>query len=375
MTLFLVVATIATASFAAAAAAVPAAIRAGRRWDVMDRPDPRKRHPVPLPRTGGFAIAAGLLAGFATASLSGILDEPAGQPAWTIAAGLTMVFAVGLRDDFRGCSVSVKLAVEGLAASLVAWGGMSAEPGPGPLTMGVVSDPGFFVPIGTVAWLVGITNAFNLLDGLDGLAGGIGAIVGISLAVLAIAQGQSASMAAGAAICGACLGFLTRNRHPACIFLGDGGALTVGFAIACLGWFSWLKSNTAVAMTVPLLALGVPAIDMLAVMTARFFGLRRASVRQRIERVFRADRGHLHHYLLDLVFSPWGVAWTLYLFIGGCCMLALGALVRNDLAWAGITIVVEVAVVVLIRRLGRHARGSRLPGVGGRDNAYGDGID
>lgn len=338
------------AAFLAAVAVVPLAVRSGERWRIVDWPDHRKTHPVPVPRTGGIAIAAGLLAGLLAAIVLDVVGTPSAAAWWAPVVAGTLIFAVGLVDDVRGVGVGVKLLVECLAALIVVSAAPELDtmllPVGGPIELGFVGLVVAFV------WLVGITNVVNLMDGLDGLAGGVATIVALSFMGLTFVQGDPASMAAAAAIAGACLGFLRSNWSPAAVFLGDAGALTIGFALAYLGLIASLKASTAVAVAVPLLAMGVPAVDMLLVMTSRFLGLRRASIRNRIGRVFQADRLHLHHVVQRLIPDTRRVAVVLYAIVAIFCVLGLVAVARNSLTLAGVSLIMEAVVVILIRRFG-----------------------
>ena len=146
---------------------------------------------------------------------------------------------------------------------------------------------GILAGVATVVWIVGATNAINLIDGLDGLAGGVVAIISPSLVVCALLQGHRFTVVLLAGMAGACLGFLRHNWEPARIFLGDAGSLTVGFLLAIAAVQASIKASTAVAILVPILALGLPVMDTLLVMIARFLGLPGAPLRARLLRLGR----------------------------------------------------------------------------------------
>src|SRR6266446_2747975 len=129
---------------------------------------------------------------------------------------------------------------------------------------------GFFGGLVTTVWIVGVTNAINLLDGLDGLAGGVAAIIASSLLVLACIQSNILMVMVTAAVVGACLGFLRHNWSPARIYMGDSGSLTLGFLLAVMSLHASLKDAAAVAILAPFLALGLPIIDTVLVMAVRF---------------------------------------------------------------------------------------------------------
>ena len=348
-------------AFVVCAAVMPAAIGLGRRWEqLLDNPGGRRRHETAVPRTGGGAIAGGLIAGCGTGLVLGVFSAPgaglaAGLP---FVASTALVFAVGLLDDVRGCSVVVKLLAQGVAAMLLVAAGHAIV---------AVSTP--FGPVGlggaagsaaTVVWLVGITNAINLMDGLDGLAGGIAAIVAASLAVFAAVLGDSASLAMALVLCGACAGFLPYNWRPAKVFLGDAGSLTIGFVLAWLSLTASLKATTAVAVFVPVLVLGVPAIDTLLVMCARFTEPSPGGFAARVRRVFQADREHLHHRIAAATEHRTGVL-IVHGVIAAGCVLSLLAVVANSPHLAGVTLLVEIGVVALLRRMRPRASAAAAP--------------
>ena len=337
-------------SAAASAAVVPLAVRLGWRWRAIDHPDQRKHHDDPMPRTGGLAVASGILAGLITAFALGLFPTGGGDP-WKgilIVAATALIFAVGLLDDLRGCSAGFKLAVQIVAAVMVVATGLSITRVF--LPFGEPIQFGFAGSIVAVLWLIGITNAVNFMDGLDGLAGGLAAIIAICIGGFAAFQGAPPLVAIALAVCGACLGFLPFNWHPARIFLGDSGSLTIGFILGYLSLTASLKSSTVAAILVPLLALGVPAFDALLVVLGRF-GERVHGRRflQRFSRMFRADRTHLHHHSLFFSGHHQLVVMLLYLLVGCFCLLALGVAIRGNPALAAVTLVVEIVVVVLIR--------------------------
>ena len=346
---------------AVCAAAAPAAFRAGRRWGLLDEPDHRKRHHAAVPCTGGAAVMLGFAAACLAAFWMGAFDAAEDRPGGTLVAATAIVFAVGLLEDARGCPIALRLLMQSAAAGLVVAAGY-------PIT--AISTPVGTVEFGetagsvlAVVWLVGITNAINLMDGLDGLAGGVSSIIAGSLAVFASVQGDPASIAVSAALCGACAGFLPWNWRPAKLFLGDSGALTVGFVLAWLSLIASLKASTAVAVFVPLLVLGVPAIDTLLVMGARFAESPGGLMRDRLRRVVQADRLHLHHLLSRG--DQRRVVLGLYGLVSFFCLLSLLAVLDSNANLAAATLLTEIVVVALLRRRRGWARPSAPPAAGG----------
>ena len=357
-TFLLTIVTIVSAT--ASAAVVPLAVRLGWRWWAIDHPDQRKHHDAPVPRTGGLAVASGILTGLIVAFALGLFPVGDVDP-WKSALIVTataLIFAVGLVDDFRGCSAGFKLAVQVVAAVMVVASGYSISHVF--LPFGEPIQFGFAGSILAVLWLVGITNAINFIDGLDGLASGLTAIIAICIGVFAALQGAPSIVVVALAVCGACLGFLPFNWRPAKLFLGDSGSQTIGFVLGCLSLAATLKSSTVVAILVPLLALGVPAFDALLVVLGRFGQrVRGRRLLRRLSGMFQADRTHLHHHGLLFIGHHQLVVMLLYALVACFCILALAVAVRGNPALATITLLVEVFVVILIRTMIIRTNGRR----------------
>lgn len=357
-TFFLVIVTLVSAIVSATA--VPLAVRLGWRWRAIDYPDQRKHHDNPVPRTGGLAVASGILAGLIAAFALGLFPVGDGGP-WKsipILTATALIFAVGLVDDCRGCSAGFKLAVQVVAAGMVVATGHTITHVF--LPFGEPIQFGFAGSIVAGLWLIGITNAINFMDGLDGLAGGLTVIIAICIGVFAALQGAPSIVAVALVVCGACLGFLPFNWRPARIFLGDSGSQMIGFILGCLSLVAALKSSTVVAIIVPLLALGIPAFDALLVVLGRFSQrIHGRRFLQRFSRMFRADRTHLHHHGLLFIGHHQRVVILLYAIVACFCILALAVAVRGNPALATILVLVEVFVVVLIRSMIIHANGRR----------------
>jgi UDP-GlcNAc:undecaprenyl-phosphate GlcNAc-1-phosphate transferase len=271
-----------------------------RGW--VDKPDNnRKLHKVPIPRIGGVPI---MLAYAGSLSILLLLDPTRSVPvhahltvAWSLLLPAFLVFIIGLLDDVLTLQPWEKIATEIFAALLAYLGGIRIHEF---LWYPVPSYVG--LPL-TVAWLVGCTNAFNLIDGLDGLATGIGLVAALTTLGAGFLQGDAVLVTATAPLAGALLGFLIFNFNPASIFLGDGGSLWVGFMLACFGVIWSEKSVTVMSITAPMMALSIPLLDTALSIARRF--LRR-------QPIFRADRGHIHHRLVDRGLSPRRAVLLLY---------------------------------------------------------------
>lgn len=342
---------------------VPPVLRLAEILRSLDRPtetgERKSVQATAVPRLGGVAIVAGL----STGSLLGLM---AGWNEWgmtiprpelvtlPIAAGL--VFLVGLVDDLFGVSPAKKFLVQFLAAWLLVRVGWTFSE----LNLPFVGEIhlGMWGTLVSLLWVVGVTNAINLIDGLDGLAGGVAAIISASLLVYAVFQHNLGSVVLMASIAGACVGFLRHNWEPARVFMGDSGSLTLGFLLGAITLHSAMKAPAAVAILVPILALGLPVIDTLLVMSVRFFEGEGAPVGRRVERMFRGDRQHLHHLLSDLASRHRRVVPVLYLIVLLFCGGALIVAVTGQGALGLGLLLSEVAVIVAMRQLGlvRRAR-------------------
>jgi UDP-GlcNAc:undecaprenyl-phosphate GlcNAc-1-phosphate transferase len=307
---------------AAALALTPLVARLAARWGVLDQPGPRRAHAGSVPRLGGLAVVGGaacaLLAvprlGFASALA---LTEPLLPP---VLAGGAVVLALGVWDDVRGLPAAVKLALEILAASLVVGLGVSIER---VVVFGRTIDLGVLGPPATVAWIVVVTNAFNLIDGLDGLATGVAIISGATCATLLVRRGHAQEAELLAALLGAASGFLPYNVGPARIFLGDCGSLVFGFMLAVTSVTGLQKGATALSAGALLLLFALPILDtVLSVWRRSVDGTRGAGWRGLL-RILAPDQEHVHHRLVAAGLRPRTVVWLMY---GVTLVLCLAAL-------------------------------------------------
>lgn len=285
------------------------------RWHgLLDRPNGgRKQHGGPIPPTGGIAIFISYLAAVGVL----LLSPPSGAASVNLPLAVHLlpavgvVFATGLLDDLIALSPWEKLFGQACAAYLAYWGGVQVLGVGGASALG-----GWNLPV-TILWLVACTNALNLIDGVDGLAAGIGLFASFTTLAAALLQHDAALALATAPLAGSLLGFLRYNFSPASIFLGDCGSLTIGFLLGCYGAIWSQKSATLLGMAAPMMALAVPLLDTGISVVRRFL---------RHQPIFRPDRNHLHHRLLDRGFSPRQVALVLY---GVCGLAAAFALLQS----------------------------------------------
>lgn len=290
---------------------------------LLDQPGGRKVHETPIPRLGGvaMAIAIGVAIGGATL-VTGDLGSTLGlrpnrAPAILVGVGLLLV--VGIVDDVRGMRALVKLAFQVAAALLAWWLGLSIDRLYFP--WGIMELGPLALPI-TVAWIVAVINAVNLIDGLDGLAAGVVLTVLGAFGLLAAADGVDPTLFIVAATIGAAVGFLAYNLHPATIIMGDTGSMVLGFVVAAVAISTTQDGVYPQAPWVPIIALGVPIID------TAWAVVRRTA---RGDPFFVADRGHIHHQLLRLGLGQRDAMLLLTAVSGGLAMIAvlLGRLARG----------------------------------------------
>jgi UDP-GlcNAc:undecaprenyl-phosphate/decaprenyl-phosphate GlcNAc-1-phosphate transferase len=313
----------------------PIARRAAYRLGAIDVPkDNRRMHLKPIPRMGGLAIYIAFM-------VVSLLMMEIDRQLITLLIGATLMAGMGMLDDTRSLPAKMKLLIQILAALIVIAGGVRIE-----FITNFLSASKPIIPLGwfsipaTVFWVVGITNTVNLIDGLDGLAAGVAGIASLSLAAVAYLNGQPEVAVLLMILAGASIGFLPHNSHPATIFMGDTGSLLIGFVLAAISIEGVIKSATTIAVAIPVLALGVPIFD-----TA--FAILRRMVNKRP--IMEADKGHLHHRLLDQGYSHRQTVWILYafsFFLGVSAIFISGASRITSIAMLlMVTLVLMIAMI------------------------------
>jgi UDP-GlcNAc:undecaprenyl-phosphate/decaprenyl-phosphate GlcNAc-1-phosphate transferase len=316
-------------------------------WGWVDQANSsRKVHARPIPRLGGIAIVGGffapLCALFLVDSGVGHLFRSYQELVWGLFCGGAAIAVLGLYDDLQGAGARLKFAVQfAVAIALYLLGfrvELIANPFGAELALGALSLPF------TLLWIVGVVNALNLIDGLDGLAGGV-AFFGVSTNfILSLVRGDVVMCLLMAALAGAILGFLVFNFNPASIFMGDTGSMFLGFVLAAVSLKTSTKSGTAVAMLVPVMALGLPIMDTLLAMVRRTL-LGRP--------MFSADKEHIHHRLMSrMVLSHRSAVLVLYGLCGLFTLTALGLNFANSAQTAMLLVGMGVVLFVLMRKLG-----------------------
>ena len=280
--------------------------------------DNRRMHKKPTARLGGLAIFLGFI-------ISVLLFAKLDKTLIGLLLGCSIIVILGIFDDIYALSAKFKLLIQIVAALC-------------PILMGVRIDfvrvPSFIseynyiglgwwaVPI-TLIWIIAITNATNLLDGLDGLACGVSSISALTLLCIAIIVGEPAVAFVTSALAGACFGFLPYNFNPAKLFMGDTGALFLGFVLATISVQGLFKGYAVISIAVPILVLGLPIFDTVAAI------LRRLKNHQPI---MSPDRGHLHHRLIDAGFSQKRAVSIIYILCLILCILAVGLIATGAIS-------------------------------------------
>ncbi|MEW6572249.1 MAG: MraY family glycosyltransferase [Bacillota bacterium] len=336
-------------------AGVPVAVRLAHRIGAIDEPEIRKIHTKPMPRLGGMAVYLGFLAGMLVAAVN--FELP--RSYFGLLTGGSLIFALGVIDDTRGLSPRIKLCGQILAALAVVPFGVDITFITHPFKEGLLYLGFWGIPV-TVFWIVAVTNAVNLIDGLDGLAAGVGCIGAVTLATIAALVGDKIAVLPALILGAALLSFLPFNFYPARIFLGDCGAMFIGFVLACGAVIGVAKTATAVTLVTPAVILGIPLFDTLFAILRRYKNGRR---------IFRADREHLHHRLLVIGFSHRGAVLIVY---GISTVLGISAILLTCLTTAQAALLlfcVATGLLILANKIGvvgNRWRTKRFPAVKGK---------
>ena len=321
------------------------------RFGLFDAPDgDRKIHTGQIPRTGGVAIVVGFMTPMValltyTNAYAREL-QASGFKVTAFFAGLWAIATLGIYDDLRGATAWTKLAVQFAVGALLWSAGISFDEF---TILGTHIDLGLLALPCTMLWVAGIVNAINLVDGLDGLASGVTFFAATTLFLISWMDQDYMLALFAVALAGSTLGFLFHNFNPALIFMGDTGSMSIGYIFAAVSLWEASKRSTAMALALPLLAVGLPLFD-----TAFAFGRRMLSGRS----PFSSDRGHIHHRLMDAGMSHRQSVLVLYAV---CLLLTLAAIIarmtENPLAGLGL-LAVAVGVFGGVRLM--YARWARF---------------
>ena len=313
----------------------PGVIWFARKTGALDAPNQRKVHKKPIPRIGGIGIwLAFMIAITVAASYKEVPDEQEFELLGLMVSG-TLIVLIGVIDDYRDLPAKVKLLGQIVAASVLVIGF--------DVRIDFVTDPfGDYIfleylaiPL-TIFWVVGITNTVNLIDGLDGLAAGVSSIAAVTICLVALQQGDLFIATLTACLAGAAVGFLYYNFNPAKIFMGDSGSMFLGFMLSGISVIGAVKSATTIALIVPILALGLPIMDTTFAIVRRY----RGGVP-----IFKPDKGHLHHRLLDMGFTQRQAVLLMYVI---SALLGLSAVALTEVSGQIAVLIVCVVLAAVL---------------------------
>lgn len=321
----------------------PIAAKIAWKVDAVDYPSKRRINRDPVPRMGGIAVFSGIAAMLLMRYIGqhylgwNIVFRPSPHlrnvDYTLLGVAFFIIFVTGIIDDVHSLSPKKKLFGQLLAATVAVASGLVIGDVVNPFTAYGLIHVGWLTYPVTIIYLVAYVNIFNLIDGLDGLASGIAFIASLSLFVLSLLRGQGDAASLAIALAGSTLAFLHYNFHPASIFLGDSGSLLLGFSLATVSLLSVTRISSLTTILVPLVVAGIPIIDTLSAIIRRS----RAHVS-----VGQADRGHIHHRLLDEGFDQRQTVLVIYAWTA---LLAIGAIVLTQLPIAARIVVFLLLVL------------------------------
>ncbi|WP_335870570.1 glycosyltransferase family 4 protein [Bacillus sp. 2205SS5-2] len=318
----------------------PLVIKFAIKYGFVDKPDYRKVHKSLMPRIGGLSIVIGATAGL-------IYLNKLIPLLWPVILGGGIILVVGILDDKYTLSPKAKLIGQILAACIVVFADFKIDF----ITLPFVSERiylGNFSYLFGIFWIVGITNAINLIDGLDGLAGGVSVIAMTSIMTLAALSGQYIVVALTIILIGSTIGFLFFNFHPAKIFMGDTGALFLGYCISIISLLGLYKSVTIFSLIVPIIILAIPIFDT-------FFAIIRRILNK--QKISAPDKSHLHHRLLELGFSHKETVLIIYAigaFFGLCAILFSRSTLWGAVLFIGVLVVIIQLTAEIVGLIGKH---------------------
>ncbi len=300
----------------------------------LDAPDDRKVHTRPIPRMGGLAIyAAFVLAILASMYVS--------REIMGLLVGGTVILIVGIIDDLKPLPARVKLLGQIVAAAVLVMFDIRIEWLTNPFGEMLYVEY-LAIPL-TILWVVGLTNTVNLIDGLDGLAAGVSTIASVTILLVALQQNFWTVAVLTAALAGSALGFLQHNFNPAKIFMGDTGSMFLGYMLAAISILGAVKSAATIALIVPIVALGLPILDTAFAIIRRYMSGRP---------IFKPDKGHLHHRLLEMGLTQKQAVLLMYV-ISGCLGLSAIALTEVNKSFGAFIIVALLGIAFIgARKIG-----------------------
>lgn len=325
----------------------PVAKKIAFKVGAIAKPRKRDMHSKPIPRMGGIAIFTGFMITFLIVIWKLPLTNI--KQIIGIIVGCSMIFILGFFDDIYELNAKIKFIIQILAATVVALCGIRIDffsiPffGDNQVYTNLLSIPA------TIIWIVGITNAVNLIDGLDGLAAGVSSIASLCLMVLSINAGYPPAALLTATLAGSCMGFLPYNFNPASIFMGDTGSTFLGFTLGITSVLGLLKGYTVATIFIAVLVLGLPIFDTAFAIIRRFLAGKP---------IMSADRGHLHHRLVDNGYTHKQAVVTLY-GISGILGLSAIAFFNHNVKFAILVfILMALLFYFTVKKMATHDKDS-----------------
>ena len=329
----------------------PLVIKLAKRFDIIDYPDGRRVNDKPTPRPGGIALFLGIILSLGILALIFALDPNRNVASYGltknvnyfgVALSAAIIFAVGLIDDIRNIRVRYKVLGQIVAAIVACFSGVLLSQIDNPVNNAYIHLGIFAYPI-TIFYLVAFANIINLIDGLDGLAAGIVTISCVALFIISLGKGGLDAALVATAIAGACVAFLRYNSYPARVFMGDSGALLLGFLLGVVSLFGAIRTPALITLSVPVVIAGIPVLDTLTSIIRRLRAGRS---------IADADKSHIHHRFLALGYDQKTTVYIIYVLSG---LLSLCALMLNQykdwMRWV-ILAVILIMVALLVWRLG-----------------------
>lgn len=321
---------------------IPPVKQLGYRLGLVDTPNQRKVHLTPIPRIGGVAMILGAVVPL-------VLWLSVSPALGSYLAGASLIIVFGVLDDAFDLDFRVKFAVQIVAALIVVFAG-SIQIHAFSLFGQLVALP-YWVSVGlTVFFYLAVVNAVNFADGLDGLAGGITLLSLIALAAVAYDTGVKDVLLVSVVLIGSVMGFLLFNSHPAQVFMGDGGSQFLGFSLAVMSVYLTQRDHTTLSAFAPLLIIGMPLIDLVYVVVSR---------KMRGKSLFRPDKGHIHHRLLELGLRQYGAVFVIYLLQSVIIVSALVFRNEGDTFFLALYLFFLGAISILISSARKYGR---IPG-------------
>lgn len=315
-------------SFLIALIGTPIFRRIALHLNIVDMPDARKMHSHPIPLLGGFGIYAAVIISFFLMPDSFAIFGP-------IMIGATVIFYMAAMDDIKGLSARIRLLIQLLVAFFVVTAGVRVSF----LPNNIVGTIGEYLV--TMFWIVGVTNAFNYLDGLDGLAAGSAALNFLCFYMILFFSGQYLLGTAALVLIGACVGFLPYNFSKKYkMFLGDAGSMFLGFILAGMAVVGNWAGDNIVKLFIPILVLGVPIFDMIFTTIMR---IKEEKVKNIVEWLKYGGKDHFHHYLVDLGLKQKGAVLFIYYLTASLGLSAF--MVSNDSAVEGVLTIIQASII------------------------------